>query len=271
LIQKKYAFFDPITGKPRVWYWRSDKGDYEFYDNPGFHPRTGESLLVVTKEIIAQLKTDSEVRQKQLEEERLQREKERRERTEREDREKRALAEAQQREREKRDAERQLESQAATLCDQLAGNPTDPRRSGDGTSYAMLKVQAKEAVVNCEIAVRQSPNELRFQYQLGRALQFVDRQKAFAIQRKLVELRYPAAFDNLGWLFYTDQKNITEAVSHFRRGAQLGNPDCMVSLAEMIDRGLAIPTSQGETKIELYGRAAALGGTSVAGRERKGN
>jgi hypothetical protein len=54
----KYAFFDPITGKPRVWYWRSERGEYEFYDNPGFHPRTGAKLNAISKEVIDVWKKD---------------------------------------------------------------------------------------------------------------------------------------------------------------------------------------------------------------------
>ena len=42
-------------------------------------------------------------------------------------------------------------------------------------------------------------------------------------------------------------------------GTQLGDPDSMISLAELIGKGLVVPTSQNETKIALYGRAAALG------------
>lgn len=42
-------------------------------------------------------------------------------------------------------------------------------------------------------------------------------------------------------------------------GTQLGDPGSMLSLADMIDKGHATPTSQSETKIALYGRAAALG------------
>jgi hypothetical protein len=35
---KNYEPFDSKTGQPRIWYWRSAKGDWEFYDSPGFHP-----------------------------------------------------------------------------------------------------------------------------------------------------------------------------------------------------------------------------------------
>lgn len=63
----QYAPFDPLTGAPRVWYWRSDKGEYEFYDSAGFHPRTGESLGLVTREIIA--KREEQMMQRKREEE----------------------------------------------------------------------------------------------------------------------------------------------------------------------------------------------------------
>ena len=45
-------FFDPVTGQPRVWYWRSANGAWEFYDNKGFQPRTGEPLVQITQEAL---------------------------------------------------------------------------------------------------------------------------------------------------------------------------------------------------------------------------
>jgi len=260
---EKYAFFDPVTGNARVWFWRSEKGDYEFYDAPGYQPRTGDPLTVVTKDALEQLRRDGQAREKQLEEERQKIEREKRERTEKLEREARELAKKQEEEARIREAERKRETQAANLCDQMAGNPTDPGRSGIGATFDALKNQAKEAVANCEQAVRQYPNELRFQYQLGRSLQLVDRNKAFDILRKVVGLRYPAAYDNLGWMLYADKKNVPEAVSVFRSGVRLGDPDSMVSLAEMIDRGHITPADQSETKIALYARAAALGHQSA--------
>jgi hypothetical protein len=55
-----YAFFDPATGAARVWYWRSDDGSYEFYDASGFHPRTGDKLELVTRDIASKWKKESE-------------------------------------------------------------------------------------------------------------------------------------------------------------------------------------------------------------------
>ena len=110
-------------------------------------------------------------------------------------------AEQEEQERRKREAEREREAQAAKLCDQLAGNPNDPRRAAEGVGYEVLRSHAKEAAEHCELAVKRLPSDLRLQYQLARALQFVDRQKAFEAQKRLVELEYPAAFDNAGWLY----------------------------------------------------------------------
>jgi hypothetical protein len=50
-IPDPVEFFDKRTGKVKVWYWRAGSG-YEFYDAPGFHPRTGEALTGVTLDVI---------------------------------------------------------------------------------------------------------------------------------------------------------------------------------------------------------------------------
>jgi hypothetical protein len=75
-----------------------------------------------------------------------------------------------------------------------------------------LKLQAKDAVEACDIATKQNSKEPRLQYQLARVLQLSDRKRAFVILQKLVSIRYPAAFDNIGWIFVY-QKNPQEAVN----------------------------------------------------------
>ena len=57
---KKYAPFDPLTGAPRIWFWRSATGAYEFFDNPGFHPRTGEPLKVLDKDAMSNMLKEAE-------------------------------------------------------------------------------------------------------------------------------------------------------------------------------------------------------------------
>ena len=52
-IPDPVEFFDKTTGKVKVWYWRAESG-YEFYDAPGFHPRTGQALTGVTLDVITE-------------------------------------------------------------------------------------------------------------------------------------------------------------------------------------------------------------------------
>lgn len=54
-----YAFFDPLTGTARVWYWYGGGQTWEFYNGPGFQPRTGDKLQIVTKELVAKWKDDT--------------------------------------------------------------------------------------------------------------------------------------------------------------------------------------------------------------------
>ena len=213
--------FDPLTGETRVWFWRSDKGEYEFYDNPGYHPRTGEPLTSLTKETAAQMFKEAEQLEKRLQEDKEQREEVTRQRTERIEQEQKKRAERE----DERERELERQTKAAKACDALAANPTDQHRVTEGVTYEALKGQAREAIESCELAAKQSPAVLRFQYQWARALQTIDREKALEKLRELVKKRYAAAFDNAGWLLITQRKNLEEAVYHFRTGAQLGDPD----------------------------------------------
>jgi cytochrome c-type biogenesis protein CcmH/NrfG len=90
-------------------------------------------------------------------------------------------------------AKREKEAQAAKLCDQLAGNPNDPRRAGEGVPFETVVGHADEAIRACERAIAQYPSEPRFQYQLARALAVNERNRkqAVPILQKLVASRYP--------------------------------------------------------------------------------
>ena len=126
----------------------------------------------------------------------------------------------------------------------------------------------QEALEACEIASKQNPKEPRLQYQLARVLEFSDRKRAFAILQKLTSIKYPAAYDNIGWIYLTDQNNPQEAVNYFRKGVELNDSDSMVSLAAMYDRNHTAPRGPGETKLALYHRAAQLGNNSAVGAEQ---
>jgi TPR repeat protein len=130
---------------------------------------------------------------------------------------------------------------------------------GEGVPFDALKARAQEAVSNCEVAVSQNPGELRFKYQLARALHWTNRKRAFDILQELIRQRYPAAFDNLGWLYLTERNDPDGAIALFKSGTQAGDTDSMLSLAEMIDRGHLVVANPAGEKLALYQRAAQLG------------
>ena len=41
---ENFAFFDPVTAAPRVWFYRTDDGHYRLYDGPGSDSATGTAL-----------------------------------------------------------------------------------------------------------------------------------------------------------------------------------------------------------------------------------
>jgi hypothetical protein len=217
-------FFDPATGSSQLWYWQSPNREYEFFDCDGFHPRNGEALKPVDREVRRNYENDirEKEKQEQAAQERRRIEQEEKERKakaeakrlkeEQEEKERKAEAEAKRLKEEQEEKERKAEAgakkraEAARRCDELAANPNDSRRVGQGVAFDALKTQAREAMESCELAVNQNPTELRFRYQLGRASEWIDRKKALQIHQELVSRGYPAAFDNLGWLYFTEKR-----------------------------------------------------------------
>ena len=152
-------------------------------------------------------------------------------------------------------------------CDRLAANPSDQRKppSIPGVPYDILMNQAKDAIAACTLAVQQSPTEPRYEYQMARAMETEAPEKAFEIHNKLAHLGYPVAYDNLGWLEIKLHKNFGEAIKDFEAGSQLQDPDSIVSLVEMIDKGYVPTDRPQELKCQLLRRAADLGHQGAQG------
>ncbi|MET3993361.1 signal transduction histidine kinase [Bradyrhizobium sp. S3.9.2] len=256
---EKFGFFDPTTGAAKVWYWRNEAGQYEFYDGPGFHPRSGDPITIITRDVISDWRQQQEVIAARKKAEQEQREKEARERAEREAQQTREAAERDRLSREAAAGELRQRQQSGDECDRLAANPTDARKTGAGVSFDALKLQADQAYDACTKAVAVFSTELRYQYQLGRAAQFKDKKQAFDIFFRLVQASYPAAFDNLGGMYLWDRKDATTAITLFKRGSALGDADSMVSLVDLIDKGQVPTPNPEQTKLALLQRAAELG------------
>jgi hypothetical protein len=262
------VIFDPLTGAPLLWFSRKAEGEYEFFDGPGFNARNADLLKAFTKDELNTYEREVKAKQQKLKDEADSLARQKKERAEEDERKRREYEDKQRREQQKREEESRRFTEAAKRCDELAANPNDPRRAVVGVEFPALKAQAAEAIKACQIAVEQNPGQLRFKYQLGRALEWADRGRALRIHQELTGSGYPAAYDNLGWLYWQDLHDPERAVSMFRKGVKAGDPDAMVSLAEMIDKQYAFPTNPSETKHELYRRAAQLGhaGAAVAYR-----
>jgi len=70
---RQFTFFDPITGKPRVWYYKLADGTYAFYDKAGKYPGSGEDLLPIDQTTIqnaVRLQEGAQARARSLESER---------------------------------------------------------------------------------------------------------------------------------------------------------------------------------------------------------
>lgn len=52
---RSYAFFDGVSGRPNVWYYRRADGHLDLYDRGGSHPGTGKPLSPINEEVIEEL------------------------------------------------------------------------------------------------------------------------------------------------------------------------------------------------------------------------
>jgi hypothetical protein len=267
-----FAFFDALTGKPRVWYWRGKNGEYEFYDNPGYHKRTGEQLAIITPEAIAAWKDAIKQQQQKAAEFAAGQERARQAALEKQqrqaaelaaarERQQKAALEQQQHQAAELAAEQERERQAVTSCDQMAANPSDVRKPGDvaGVPYNELKTNAKAATDACTLAMRVNPEEIRDRYQYARALEIDDPKKALKIHEQLIHDGYLASYDNAGSILIGTFKKIPQAIKYFNEGVRRGDPDSMVSLASLIDQHYVFKNNPAEAKYVLLTRAAELG------------
>ena len=56
----KNTYFNPETGTPTKYYSIGFDGEYKFYSNPGYDPKTGEKLKIVTREVLEKIKKKPE-------------------------------------------------------------------------------------------------------------------------------------------------------------------------------------------------------------------
>ncbi len=111
-------------------------------------------------------------------------------------------------------------------CDTLAGNPIDPGRVGPGVATASVRAEA--AIIACQDAVRLYPNELRFQFQLGRAFRQANKvDDALRWYTAAADNGYPGALNSLGVMYSAGEgvrADCTKAAHYFTLAANQGYP-----------------------------------------------
>lgn len=153
-------------------------------------------------------------------------------------------------------------AELVAACDQLAANPTNRDKGTNPAGVPWTQLDSAAAIAACEKARDVSQTNSRVWYQLARAYHRAGNEdRARDILSKLVEQQYPAAFDNAGAL----EKDFERSVWLFRRGGQLGDPDCMDSLASLLLRSQTSESYSGET-YALLTKAAELGSTAARKR-----
>ncbi len=126
-----------------------------------------------------------------------------------------------------------------TACDRLAAHPADTQRVVEGVVWDLM--DARAAVRACEDAVQRYPQELRFQYQLGRALlRSKRRDEGLPYLFDVAEKGYLVAFANIGGTYQFDLGNLAEALKWYRRGADLDDVSSQTHLAEMYLEGWGV-------------------------------
>lgn len=263
------SFFNPVTGEPQVWYRLDSEGNFEFFDSQAFDPNTGEALKPVDGSTFNKWRDQKErqsavpsqvlSRNEQEEKEQAARE-ERQAATERAESERKAAAARGALERQVALELEQKKARAAASCDDLAGNPADTRKSShsSGSSYGDLKGHVAEALDACLAAMGTAPDEPRFKYQYARALEVNDPAKAIPLYKELTRQNYPAAFDNLGNI-YIRKRDMRAAISVLKEGVKANDPDSMVTMADLVERGYVPVQNPAAAKYGLLERAAQLG------------
>ena len=151
-------------------------------------------------------------------------------------------------------------------CDRLAAAENDPFRLASTKGVDFYQIDFSRAIPACEEAIRQSPDEKRFAYQLGRALDHGGRfSEAAAAYRTSADLGNHQAMRNLAILYENGEgvtQDYTEAMTWFRKSADLGNALAMNNIGLFYRNGKGVPEDL-TAALEWY-RKSAAGGAAIA-------
>lgn len=132
------------------------------------------------------------------------------------------------------------QSDFTASCDRLAASRYDDRRPAGVAGVFDGGIDTGRAVPACRKAVESSPDEIRFVYELGRAYDDMDDQRAVPLMRRAAKAGHPGAMRSLGIYYrlgFGVPRDLTRAVAYFRASARAGNPQGANNLGAMYAGG----------------------------------
>ncbi len=125
------------------------------------------------------------------------------------------------------------------LCDRYAANPNDRNKTGPGVVWDNIDIALAEK--HCAIALEDSPNNPRYQYQYARALTKAKKwDQALLFYQKSVKQNYALAQFGLAIMYEEGtgiKKNVKMAIKWYRKAAENGYVNAQSVLADMYYNG----------------------------------
>ncbi|RWC00616.1 MAG: tetratricopeptide repeat protein [Mesorhizobium sp.] len=125
-----------------------------------------------------------------------------------------------------------------TECDRLAADPDDTMKVASVAGVSAFRLDGLAALEACQTAVNDHPDEVRFQFQLGRALSGSKRyHEAIELYHKAAERGSAAALNEIGRSFQLGRhipRDRVQAMEWFRKAADQGNAAAMHNIGLLL-------------------------------------
>ena len=149
-------------------------------------------------------------------------------------------------------------------CDLLAAEPLDMQ--GIGTGVDLDKIDISQALVACQKAIDEHPENIRFIYLLGRAQLVAGNVKAARILiQQAADAGYVRANYQLGLMAALGQgveKNLEQANAFFKLAADKGDPFALLAFGRNLVKGIGMKADP-KQGIAILKHAAELGNTDA--------
>ncbi len=151
---------------------------------------------------------------------------------------------------------------AINKCDELAAHPNNKDNPQGVKGVASDDIDRVPAIIACFEALVDEPNNQRFQYQVGRALdQNGNYTHAIKWYKKAAEQGYAYAQNDLGYLYVMArgvERDYQTAVSWYRKAAEQGNASAQRHLGIMYYEGHGVEQDD-KTAVTWFRKAAEQG------------